>query len=94
MVVKISCFTLTDTMDSLATLGSRVLSKTLRDLQSHLVQIVGRVFGSLEFIGKPAGLYRNVGEGVKEFFYEVRTLFSSLLRSALSALYHAPLEGQ
>jgi hypothetical protein len=34
------------------------------------VQIVGRVFGSLEFIGRPAGLYRNLGEGVKEFFYE------------------------
>ena len=69
---KFSCFQLTDAMDSLATLGSRVLAKTLRDLQSHLMQIVGRVFGSLEFIGKPAGLYRNVGEGVKEFFYEVR----------------------
>ena len=75
LVVKISCFQLTDAMDSLATLGSRVLAKTLRDLQSHLMQIVGRVFGSLEFIGKPAGLYRNVGEGVKEFFYEVRRLF-------------------
>ena len=71
LIVKISSFHLSDTMDSLATLGSRVLAKTLRDLQSHSVQIVGRVFGSLEFIGKPAGLYRNVGEGVKEFFYEV-----------------------
>ena len=25
-------------------------------------------------IGKPAGLYRNVGEGVKEFFYEVSNI--------------------
>ena len=29
------------------------------------------MLGSLEVIGKPAGLYRNIGEGVKEFFYEV-----------------------
>ena len=72
LVVKISCFHTEETMESGATLGSRIVANVLRDLQNHLVAIVGRVFGSLEFIGKPAGLYRNVGEGVKQFFYEVK----------------------
>ena len=71
LVVKVSMFLVTESMDSVATLGDRIMASMLKDLQNHLVTIVGRVFGSLEFIGKPAGLYRNVGEGVKEFFYEV-----------------------
>jgi hypothetical protein len=71
LVVKVSMFLVTESMDSVATLADRVMASMLKDFQNHLVTIVGRVFGSLEFIGKPAGLYRNVGEGVKEFFYEV-----------------------
>ena len=78
LVVKISCFHTEETMESGATLGSRIVANVLRDLQNHLVAIVGRVFGSLEFIGKPAGLYRNVGEGVKQFFYEVRLMLARI----------------
>lgn len=70
LVVKINSFELKNSMDSVASLGDRLVSKTLRDLQSHLMQIVGGLFGSLELIGRPAGLYRNVGEGIKGLFYE------------------------
>ena len=73
LVVRIGAFYTVNAMESTATLGSRVLANVLRDLQNDLVTIVGRVFGSLEFIGKPAGLYRNVGEGLMGFFYEVLT---------------------
>ena len=72
LVVRIGAFYTVNAMESTATLGSRVIANVLRDLQNDLVTIVGRVFGSLEFIGKPAGLYRNVGEGLMGFFYEVR----------------------
>jgi hypothetical protein len=72
LVIKISSFIVNNVMESAATLGNRVVLKITRDLQSHLVEMVGRVFGSLEVIGRPAGLYKNIGGGVQDFFYEVR----------------------
>jgi hypothetical protein len=51
--VKINSFIVKNAMESLDSLGSRVISKVLRDLQLHLVMIAGSLFGSLDFLGKP-----------------------------------------
>jgi hypothetical protein len=41
------------------------------ELKTKLVELAGQFFGSLSVIGRPAGLYRNIGSGVSDFFYEV-----------------------
>ena len=51
--IKIKSFIVKNAMESLDSLGSRVQSKVVRDLQLHLVLIAGSLFGSLSFLGKP-----------------------------------------
>ena len=68
--VKINSFIVENAMDSIESLGTRILSKVVRDLQMHLVQIAGSLLISLSLIGKPAGLVKNIGGGVQDFFYE------------------------
>jgi hypothetical protein len=43
------------------------------DMQANLLGVAGNLIGSLSLLGKPAGLYKNIGGGVQDFFYEVRT---------------------
>jgi vacuolar protein sorting-associated protein 13A/C len=69
--IKINSFIVNNAMESLGSLQSRILAKIKRDMQAHLVQIAGNLFGSLSLLGKPAGLYKNIGSGVQDFFYEV-----------------------
>lgn len=59
-------------MESVPSLMERIGNKILRDIQYNLVQIAGNLVGSLNLIGNPAGLYKNIGSGVQDFFYEVR----------------------
>ena len=61
---------MSDAAESTASLTSRIVSVYSDDLKKHLVQIAGRLFGSMKMLGRPAGLYKNIGGGVKDFFYE------------------------
>lgn len=70
-----------DATESSASLTARVVNVYTQDLLKHLVEIAGRLFGSMRMLGKPVGLYHNIGGGVKDFFYEVQKLhIHSLVR--------------
>jgi hypothetical protein len=66
MEIKLNSFIVTDAHESLATLQSRVFTKMWQDVRGQL----GTIAGSLSILGSPAGLARNVGNGVQDFFYE------------------------
>jgi hypothetical protein len=70
--LKIKSFIASNAMESLDTLLTRIGSKIARDFQNNIISITGNLVGSLSVLGKPAGLYKNIGNGVEDFFYEVR----------------------
>jgi hypothetical protein len=71
LIIKINSFIITSSiMETSESLSLRILSGIQRDIMEQLVFIVGKVFGSMAILGKPAGLYRKVGSGIKSFFYE------------------------
>ena len=70
LVIKMNSFIFANAMESVGSLGARVAGKVSEDLRQHLMQIAGRLVGSLGIIGKPAGVYKNIGSGVQDFFYE------------------------
>lgn len=69
--IKLKSFIVNDMTESPASLASRLVNVYSDDLKKHLMSIAGRLFGSLKMLGKPVGLYKNIGGGVKDFFYEV-----------------------
>jgi hypothetical protein len=71
--IRIKSFITENIMETPAALGVRIGNKIGRDIQSNLLQIAGNLVGSLNLIGNPAGLYKNIGGGVQDFFYEVRS---------------------
>lgn len=68
--ICLKSFLVNDAVESSRGLLHRVSSAFAADLRSKLVQIAGQFVGSLSIIGNPVGLYRNIGEGVTECFYE------------------------
>jgi hypothetical protein len=66
MEIKLNSFIVTEVVESFATLQSRIQAKFVQDLLGQLATIAG----SLTAIGSPAGLVRNIGNGVQDFFYE------------------------
>lgn len=64
-------FQVKDIHESVDALLSRLSSHVTRELQHQIIEIAGNIVGSLNFLGKPAGLYKNIGSGVEDFFYEV-----------------------
>jgi hypothetical protein len=70
--LKVKSFIVDHAMESIRSLRQRVLAKTALDLKSQMLQIAGNLVGSMTLLGKPAGLYKNIGGGVSDFFYEVR----------------------
>jgi hypothetical protein len=88
--VRIKSFIAENAMESLPSLLERIGNKILRDLQHNLINIAGNLVGSLNLLGNPAGLYKNIGGGVQDFFYEVSglsdlTSFVPLAESSLSS---------
>ena len=75
--VRIKSFIARDAMESVVTLTDRVLKKIASDLLNNLLGLTRNLVGSLNALGKPAGLYKKVGSGVGDFFYEVRANVSS-----------------
>jgi hypothetical protein len=68
---KLKSFIVSDALESTSSLIDRVVHIYVQDLKKHLVEIASQFVGSLRIIGKPVGLYRNIGAGVKDFYYEV-----------------------
>jgi vacuolar protein sorting-associated protein 13A/C len=69
--VKINSYIAQNVMESLPRLMDSVGAKIAKDLQGNLIKIARNLIGSLSILGKPAGLYKNIGSGVQDFFYEV-----------------------
>jgi hypothetical protein len=66
MEIKLNSFIVTDAHESVATLQTRIFTKMWHDVRGQLATIAG----SLSILGSPAGLVRNIGNGVQDFFYE------------------------
>lgn len=64
--IKLSSFTVEEVLESETSLISRILKKTLYDLQLHLAGLAG----NLAVLGRPMGLVKNIGGGVQSLFYE------------------------
>ena len=73
--IKISSFIVDHAMESVLSLQQRIAAKTLTDLKAQMLQVAGNLVGSMTMLGKPAGLYKNIGGGVSDFFYEVSFFF-------------------
>eukprot|EP00595_Chromulina_sp_UTEXLB2642_P002609 CAMPEP_0196768380 /NCGR_PEP_ID=MMETSP1095-20130614/42684_1 /TAXON_ID=96789 ORGANISM="Chromulina nebulosa, Strain UTEXLB2642" /NCGR_SAMPLE_ID=MMETSP1095 /ASSEMBLY_ACC=CAM_ASM_000446 /LENGTH=304 /DNA_ID=CAMNT_0042137889 /DNA_START=62 /DNA_END=979 /DNA_ORIENTATION=- len=70
LVIKVTSFIVNNVMESVDALLSRLVYKITREMQNQVLEIAGRVVGSLNVLGKPVGLYKNIGNGVQDFFYE------------------------
>jgi hypothetical protein len=66
MELKLKSFEVDDALESTKSLTSHVVNSAIEDIRSQMVNIGF----SLTVIGSPASFYRNVGSGVKSFFYE------------------------
>jgi hypothetical protein len=66
MEIRFNSFIVKDAIESVGSLQTRIRQKLYLDLMRQLAQIAG----SLTVLGSPAGLVRNVGSGVQDFFYE------------------------
>ena len=66
MKIKLDSFIVSNALESMASLESRLRAKIIQDLQMQLASIAG----SLTIIGSPLGLAHKIGSGVKAFFYE------------------------
>jgi hypothetical protein len=69
--LKVNSFIVDHAMESIKSMGQRIGTKILHDLKKGMVHIAGNLVGSMALLGKPAGLYKNIGGGVSDFFYEV-----------------------
>lgn len=69
--LRIKSYIATDVMESLPRLMESIGIKITREMRENLVKIAGNLVGSMSLLGKPAGLYKKVGSGVQDFFYEV-----------------------
>ena len=66
MAIRLNSFIVSNAIESFDSLQARIWAKFKRDVKMQLAQIAG----SLTILGSPVGLVRNVGGGVKSFFYE------------------------
>ena len=64
--LKLNSFIVSDAMESMQSLTSRIAANSWRDLNYQLAKLAG----SLTMLGRPVGLARNIGGGVQAFFYE------------------------
>jgi hypothetical protein len=68
--LKIHSYIAYNVMEPIPRLMESIGTKVLREIRSNLVKIAGNLVGSLSLLGKPAGLYKKIGSGVEDFFYE------------------------
>jgi hypothetical protein len=70
VILRLNAFSVQNALESRDTFTSRLLNKTKADVQQQLVRILGSFLGSLDVLGKPVGLAKNIGGGIQGFFYE------------------------
>jgi len=70
MPFKLQSFIVKDALESSTSLMNRITSKTMQDIQKQGAMIAGSYLLSLSVLGRPAGLVKNIGGGVQDFFYE------------------------
>ena len=70
---RLHSFVVVGAMESADSLQRRLVESYLADILVNFHKLAGNVFGKMKIIGRPVGLYRNIGGGVKDFFYEVCT---------------------
>lgn len=68
--LTLKSFIVEGAMESPESLSARLVETYVQSLLSQLVNIAGNIFGSLKIVGKPLDLVKNIGHGVKDFFYE------------------------
>ena len=66
MSVKLKSFIVSNAVETVGSLLSRVEGRIIQSLRGQLAQMAG----SLTILGSPVGLVRNIGTGVEAFFYE------------------------
>ena len=81
--IKIKSFKAQDAMESVSTLTDRILQKIINDFTHNLISLTKNLILSMNALGKPAGLYKKIGSGVEDFFYEV--LFGNCLFATRSS---------
>lgn len=72
--LRINSYIATNVLEPLPRLMESIGTKIEREIRSNLVKIAGSLVGSMSLLGKPAGLYKKIGSGVEDFFYEVFAL--------------------
>lgn len=69
--IRLNSFIVHQAMESVKTMKARLAQKVKREIKANLLKIGGNLLVSMSIIGKPAGLMKNIGDGVQAFFYEV-----------------------
>lgn len=63
--LRLHSFIVSAALESPSSLLRRLTESYARDVQRHLHIIASNLFGSLRIIGKPVGLFRNIGNGAR-----------------------------
>ena len=66
-------------MESIKTMKARIIKKIKNEIKANLLLIGGNLLTSMNIIGKPAGLLKNIGTGVQAFVYEVGIVYGVVL---------------
>lgn len=65
-----NAFIVSNAMESPQSITNRILCKMGEGLRNQVMQIAGSYLGNLSALGRPAGLAKNIGSGLQDFFYE------------------------
>jgi vacuolar protein sorting-associated protein 13A/C len=68
--IMLNSFKATDILDSFESLATRISAKYVSDILRELLPLAGNLITNLDMFGRPAGLVKNIGSGVVNFFYQ------------------------
>ena len=77
--IKLTSFIVNQAMESIKTMKARIIKKIKNEIKANLLLIGGNLLTSMNIIGKPAGLLKNIGTGVQAFVYEVGMVYGVVL---------------
>jgi hypothetical protein len=70
VTIMLNSFRATDVLDSAESLATRMAAKYISELLNQLIPLAGNLIINLDMLGRPAGLVKNVGSGLRNFFYQ------------------------
>ena len=79
VVLRLNSFAVEYATESPLSLGLRLRAAYVNDIMTHLLQIAGDFLGNMKLVGRPVGLMKNIGGGVRDFFYEVFTASACII---------------